>query len=120
LIRRCTSGSPARAQGTLWPPLTRPSIFLYLFLSSLFVGTLYFVYKTWIEALFPQAKRPKAARKPRKVDVPEPLSGSESTGAATGTDDFDASWIPSSHMNRPVAKRVKGGASSKNRAKAGE
>jgi len=96
-------------------------IFLYLFLSSLFAGTLYFVYKTWIEALFPQAKRPKTARKPRKVDVPEPLSGSESTGAATGTDDFDASWIPSSHMNRPVAKRVKGGAGSKSSsAKAGD
>ncbi len=39
----------------------------------------------------------------------EPLSGNESTGAATGTDDFDASWIPSHHINRPVAKRVRSG-----------
>ncbi|KAM5342691.1 hypothetical protein ACJ41O_013657 [Fusarium nematophilum] len=92
-------------------------IFLYLFLSAAFAGTLYFVYKTWIEALFPQAKRPRTTKKGKKtVDVAEPLSGSEATGAATSSGkDYDESWIPEHHINRPVARRVKSGASGKNK-----
>ncbi|KAF5027328.1 hypothetical protein F66182_572 [Fusarium sp. NRRL 66182] len=93
------------------------SIFLYLFLSAAFAGTLYFVYKTWIEALFPQAKRPRTNKKVKKtVDVAEPLSGSEATPvAAASGKDYDESWIPEHHINRPVARRVKSGASSKSK-----
>ncbi|XDG01811.1 hypothetical protein ABKA04_001426 [Annulohypoxylon sp. FPYF3050] len=93
-------------------------IFLYLFLSAGFAGTCYFVYKTWIEAFFPQAKRPaKKTRAP--VAEKEPLSGGE--GSATGTDKgYDESWIPSDHLNRPSARRVKSGASSKSKAKNAE
>jgi hypothetical protein len=94
------------------------SIFLYLFLTAFFAGTLYFVYKTWIEALFPQAKRSKSVRKVKKVDVAEPLSGSESTGLTSGTDKtYDESWIPEHHINRPVTKRVKSSASAKVKTK---
>lgn len=59
-------------------------IFLYLFLTGAFAGTLYFVYKTWIEALFPQARR--APRKTKKVEpvADANVSGSESTGVSTG------------------------------------
>jgi hypothetical protein len=91
------------------------SIFLYLFLSAAFAGTLYFVYKTWIEALFPQAKRPRTNKKAKKtIDVAEPLSGSESTPVAVASGkDYDESWIPDHHINRPVARRVKSGASAK-------
>ncbi|KAF4965867.1 hypothetical protein FSARC_6387 [Fusarium sarcochroum] len=90
-------------------------IFLYLFLSAAFAGTLYFVYKTWIEALFPQAKRPRTTKKAKKtVDVAEPLSGSEATPVATASGkDYDESWIPDHHINRPVARRVKSSASAK-------
>ncbi|EFX01445.1 hypothetical protein CMQ_6387 [Grosmannia clavigera kw1407] len=95
-------------------------IFLYIFLTGVFGATLYFVYKTWIEALFPQAKRTGAGRKSRKAAVAaEPtaadaaLSGNESTGAGTGAEDFDASWIPAHHLNKPVAKRVKSGPAKK-------
>lgn len=89
-------------------------IFLYIFLTGIFGGTLYFVYKTWLEALFPQAKRPKVTKNARKSEIVEPLSGNESTGAATGTDkDYDESWIPDHHKSRPIAKRVKSGASGK-------
>ncbi|KAK4658051.1 Increased recombination centers protein 22 [Podospora pseudocomata] len=91
-------------------------IFLYLFLTGLFGATLYFVYKTWIEALFPQTRRVPAVKgkKVKKVEV-EPLSGSESAGAtSTGADkDYDEAWIPTHHINRPVAKRVKSSASGK-------
>ncbi|KAK4192906.1 increased recombination centers protein 22 [Podospora australis] len=97
-------------------------IFLYLFLSGLFGATLYFVYKTWIEALFPQAaaRRPATGKvggkKVKKTVEIEPLSGSESAGAtSTGADgkEYDEAWIPSHHINRPVAKRVKSSASGK-------
>lgn len=93
------------------------SIFLYLFLTGAFAGTLYFVYKTWIEALFPQAKRTRPAKKTKKtVEVTEPLSGSESTGVTTGSGKvYDEAWIPEHHINRPVARRVKSSASTKSK-----
>ncbi|KAI1772927.1 hypothetical protein F4818DRAFT_128609 [Hypoxylon cercidicola] len=102
-------------------------IFLYLVLSAAFAGTCYFVYKTYIEALFPQAKRGSGAgaggKGPKKgrvaVAEKEPLSGGE--GSATGTDKgYDESWIPSDHLNRPAARRVKSGASSKSKTKTAE
>lgn len=83
-------------------------IFLYLFLSGLFGGTLYFVYKTWLEALFPQAKRSK---KPKQATIAVPVPV-ESEDAVPGKG-YDQSWIPDHHINRPVAKRVKSGASIK-------
>jgi hypothetical protein len=91
------------------------SIFLYLVLTAAFGGTLYFVYKTWIEALFPQAKRaprtPKKAKKSAEVDAP--LSGSESATTTGSGKGYDESWIPEHHINRPSAKRVKSAASQK-------
>ncbi|KAI2784946.1 hypothetical protein F4815DRAFT_143816 [Daldinia loculata] len=100
-------------------------IFLYVVLTAAFAGTSYFVYKTYIEALFPQAKRTpstkpsKKGRTPAPVVEKEPLSGGE--GSATGTDKgYDESWIPSDHLNRPAARRVKSGASSKTKAKTSE
>ncbi|WYZ38983.1 hypothetical protein EsH8_III_000897 [Colletotrichum jinshuiense] len=89
-------------------------IFLYLFLTGAFAGTLYFVYKTWIEALFPQAKKAKASKKARTVSVTVPLADSDTAGVASSTGkDYDESWIPDHHINRPIAKRVKSGASGK-------
>ncbi|KAI0471633.1 hypothetical protein GGR56DRAFT_677524 [Xylariaceae sp. FL0804] len=97
-------------------------IFLYLFLSAAFAGACYFVYKTYIEAFFPQAQRGSGGGQRAKARAPvekEPLSGGE--GAASGTDKgYDASWIPSDHLNRPSARRVKSGASTKSRSKGAE
>ncbi|CAJ2507686.1 Uu.00g088720.m01.CDS01 [Anthostomella pinea] len=83
-------------------------IFLYMFLSAAFAGTCYFVYKTYIEAFFPQTKRAKGPKKVKTIEK-EPTSGGE--GAATGADNkgYDESWIPSDHLNRPAARRVKSG-----------
>ncbi|TGJ80195.1 hypothetical protein E0Z10_g8558 [Xylaria hypoxylon] len=94
-------------------------IFLYLFLSSAFAGTCYFVYKTYIEAFFPQTKKPRPAKKAKSTLEKEPLSGGE--GTASGNEKvFDASWIPADHINRPTARRVKSSASSKAKAKGAE
>ncbi|KAI1175461.1 hypothetical protein F4777DRAFT_578957 [Nemania sp. FL0916] len=94
-------------------------IFLYLFLSGAFAGTCYFVYKTYIEAFFPQTKKPRPAKKVRSTVEKEPLSGGE--GTASGTDKgYDESWIPADHINRPTARRVKSSASGKLKSKGAE
>ena len=92
--------------------LTERSIFLYLVLSAVFAGTCYFVYKTWIEALFPQSRRP-AARKGRKHEGAEATPATpEPKAAATGVE-YDESWIPEGHLQRPGAKRSKTSGSGK-------
>ncbi|KAA8563686.1 hypothetical protein MFRU_024g01210 [Monilinia fructicola] len=100
-------------------------IFLYIFLLAVFAGTLYFVYKTWIETLFPQtrkggkggerAKRSSAGTK-KAVDVKDQVSVIGADGPAVTTQSlaqqaYDESWIPEHHINRPAARRVKSGSS---------
>ncbi|KAI2643527.1 hypothetical protein GGS21DRAFT_486048 [Xylaria nigripes] len=86
-------------------------IFLYFFLSSAFVGTCYFVYKTYIEAFFPQSKKTRSSKAKSAVEK-EPLSSGE--GNASGNDKgYDESWIPAEHLNRPTARR--GGGKSKSK-----
>jgi hypothetical protein len=97
------------------------SIFLYLFLTGSAGGVLYFVYKTWIEALFPNAKRSRGGKKAKKtVEVSDPRSDSESATTTGSSKQYDQSWIPEHHINRPVAKRVKSGASGKIKTKVAE
>lgn len=103
------------------------SIFLYIVLLAGLGGTLYFVYKTWIEALFPQtkrggkggerAKRSSAGTK-KAVDPAEQVAviGADGPAVTTGAlaqQAYDESWIPDHHINRPAARRVKSGASAK-------
>ncbi|TDZ30943.1 Increased recombination centers protein 22 [Colletotrichum spinosum] len=95
-------------------------IFLYLFLTGAFAGTLYFVYKTWIEALFPQAKKAKSSKKVRQVSVTVPVAEPDTSAATSTGKSYDESWIPDHHINRPIAKRVKSGASGKLKAKGSE
>lgn len=91
-------------------PLTSiPSIFLYLVLSAVFGGTCYFIYKTWIEALFPKTRQP-AVRKDRKREVAEAPVTPEATTTGVG---YDESWIPEGHIQRPGTKRSKTGGSAK-------
>ncbi|KAI3325023.1 hypothetical protein HD806DRAFT_463401 [Xylariaceae sp. AK1471] len=94
-------------------------IFLYIFLSAAFGGTCYFVYKTYIEAFFPQTKKPRIGKKAKPAFEKEPLSGGE--GTASGNDKtYDESWIPAEHLNRPTARRVKSSASGKPKSKGAE
>ena len=104
------------------------SIFLYLVLLGGFVGTLYFVYKTWIESLFPQTRRGRGGERSKRssggskkaVDVKDQVSavGEDGQAVTTGAQKaYDESWIPEHHLNRPTAKRVKNGASSKSKTR---
>ncbi|KAG9243795.1 signal sequence receptor alpha chain [Calycina marina] len=95
-------------------------IFLYLFLLAGFTGTLYFVYKTWIETLFPQTKRhgkggerakrssggSKPAVAPKDQVSVIGADGPAVTTEALAKQAYDESWIPDHHINRPKAKRV--------------
>ncbi|KAF7865740.1 hypothetical protein EAF04_005905 [Stromatinia cepivora] len=100
-------------------------IFLYLVLLAATGATLFFVYKTWIEALFPQtrkggkggerAKRSSGGSK-KAVDVKDQVSVIGADGPAVTTQSlaqqaYDESWIPDHHINRPSARRVKSGGS---------
>ena len=103
------------------------SIFLYLFLLAIFLGTLYFVYNTWITTLFPQkaragkggerAKRSSGGSK--KVDPADQVAvvGADGPAVTSGAKAYDESWIPAQHLNRPEARRVKSAARPKSRGK---
>lgn len=122
LILKCKHEAPIECS-----KLTISSIFLYLFLLAAFLGTLYFVYKTWIETLFPQTKRhgkggeraKRSSQGTKKAVAPEDqvsVIGADGPAVTTGAlaqQAYDESWIPDHHINRPVAKRVKSGASTK-------
>lgn len=100
------------------------SIFLYLFLAAASAGTLYFVYKTWIETLFPQTRKGgKGGERARKslsgakkaVDPKDQVSviGADGPAVTTGAmaqKAYDESWIPEHHINRPGTKRNKSSA----------
>jgi hypothetical protein len=88
---------------------------------------MYFVYKTWIETLFPQARKggkggerakrssagSKKAVSPQDQASVVGADGPAVTTGATAQKAYDESWIPEHHINRPAAKRVKSGASGK-------
>lgn len=81
--------------------ITCASVFLYIFISAAFAGVLYFVYKTWIEALFP-ASAPK-----RSGPAAAPKTPRKDEAVATSTAAVDDSWIPEHHRVRPTARRGK-------------
>jgi hypothetical protein len=107
------------------------SIFLYLVLSGVFAGTVYFIYNTWITTFFPQKKgRGKGGERAKrssggskKVDPAEQISvvGADgpavTSGALAGGAAYDESWIPAHHLSRPQAKRVASGAKPRSRSR---
>lgn len=85
---------------------------------------MYFIYKTWFETLFPQLKRSgrggerskrSSAGTKKTVDPKEQVydTGADESAVTTGQKTYDESWIPEGHLNRPAAKRVQSGKSSK-------
>ncbi|OAX80123.1 hypothetical protein ACJ72_05548 [Emergomyces africanus] len=96
-------------------------LFLYFFLLSAFVGTIYFFYTIWIAPYFPQKRkggdRPKKSSGQSKTESSEQasVSATESGGVTSGKT-YDAEWIPSHHIHRPEARKVKSGGRGKPKA----
>ncbi|KAK5000087.1 Increased recombination centers protein 22 [Elasticomyces elasticus] len=95
-------------------------IFLYLVLTSVFAGTCYFIYTTWITTLFPQKRRggkggeraKRSSGQSKKVDPADQVSviGADGPAVTSGAKAYDESWIPAHHINRPDARRINSGA----------
>ncbi|KAK5078599.1 Increased recombination centers protein 22 [Lithohypha guttulata] len=85
-------------------------IFLYLFLLACTAGVGYFFYNIWIAPYFPQKKKGKAARNQvKKIDVGSEKPDTDGPAVATGMKAYAEEWIPSHHLQRPEARRVKSG-----------
>lgn len=87
------------------------SIFLYLFLLASVAGVGYFFYTVWVAPYFPQKKRGKSARAGpvKKIDVGSDKPDTDGPAVATGAKAYAEEWIPSHHLSRPEARRVKSG-----------
>ncbi|KAJ6144761.1 hypothetical protein N7470_008656 [Penicillium chermesinum] len=88
-------------------------IFLYFFLLACFVGVVYFFYTVWVAPYFPQKRKSsKTGEKRAAPKTPEETSNAAVSSAST----YNADWIPSHHINRPEARKVKGGGKKATRA----
>ncbi|KAJ5782558.1 Translocon-associated protein (TRAP) alpha subunit [Penicillium paradoxum] len=88
-------------------------IFLYFFLLACVSGTGYFFYTVWVAPYFPQKrksgktseKRTQGSSKRVETQATEETSSGAAASSATT---YNADWIPSHHINRPEARKVKG------------
>lgn len=84
------------------------SIFLYLFLLVCTAGVGYFFYTIWVAPYFPQKKKVKTTRTPSKKTEGEKTEA-DTSATATGSKGYAEEWIPTHHLQRPEARRVKSG-----------
>lgn len=89
------------------------SIFLYFFLLACVSGTGYFFYTVWVAPYFPQKRKSGKTSEKRTQGgskrIETPVTEETSTGAAVSSASaYNADWIPSHHINRPEARKVKG------------
>lgn len=91
--------------------LTVSSIFLYLFLLASVAGVGYFFYNVWVAPYFPQKKKSKSVRAApvKKIDAGSDKPENDGPAVATGAKAYAEEWIPSHHLQRPEARRVKSG-----------
>ncbi|KAF2453176.1 signal sequence receptor alpha chain [Lineolata rhizophorae] len=105
-------------------------IFLYLILAGAFGGTCYFIYRTWLAALFPQKRRGgkggersrTSSARSKKVDAGDAVgvAGADGPAVASGAaaKPYDESWIPAEHLQRPKARPMGSGRSGTPKTKA--
>lgn len=84
------------------------SIFLYFFLLACVVGTGYFFYTVWIAPYFPQKRKASEKRATKRAAETPVAEEPSSSAAASSATPYNADWIPSHHIARPEAKKVKG------------
>ncbi|KAK5224680.1 Increased recombination centers protein 22 [Exophiala xenobiotica] len=93
-------------------------LFLYLFLLACAVGVGYFFYNIWIVPYFPQKRKAGSKKTPvKKIDVGSVVSDNEGPAVSTGAQKYNEEWIPSHHIQRPEARRLKSGGRPKSRGK---
>ena len=96
------------------------SIFLYFFLLACFAGIVYFFYTVWVAPYFPQKRKsgkPTEKRTPGSAKRAETAAVEETPSpAVSSATTYNADWIPTHHINRPEARKVKGAGKSKARA----
>ncbi|EXJ55638.1 hypothetical protein A1O7_08567 [Cladophialophora yegresii CBS 114405] len=94
-------------------------LFLYFFLLACAVGVGYFFYNIWIVPYFP--KQRKTAKGGKRADMAKKADSgvtSDAEGPAVSTGKaYNEDWIPSHHIQRPEARRVKSGGRPKSRGK---
>ncbi|KAI5294254.1 hypothetical protein KEM52_004368 [Ascosphaera acerosa] len=81
-------------------------LFLYVFLGSLFAGTLYLFYTVWVVPYLPQKERKRGAANAKAADKAEPASPVADATASGSA--LKSEWIPAHHIARPEARKVKG------------
>ncbi|KAL6248401.1 Increased recombination centers protein 22 [Rhinocladiella similis] len=93
-------------------------LFLYCFLLACAVAVGYFFYTIWIVPYFPQ-KRKQTTKKAsaKKIEVGSVQSDNEGPAISTGAKTYNEEWIPTHHIQRPEARRVKSGGRPKSRGK---
>ncbi|CAG7930162.1 unnamed protein product [Penicillium olsonii] len=88
-------------------------IFLYVFLLACVVGTGYFFYSVWIAPYFPQKRKPTGKTGEKRTQASKraetQVTEESAPGAAVSSSStYNADWIPSHHIARPEARKVKG------------
>ncbi|KAJ6005611.1 hypothetical protein N7451_003555 [Penicillium sp. IBT 35674x] len=93
-------------------------IFLYFFLLACFAGVVYFFYTVWVAPYFPQKRKSgKSGEKRTPAKRAESVATEEtSSPAVSSATTYNADWIPSHHIARPEARKVKGAGKSKARS----
>lgn len=93
---------------------------MYFFLLACAAGVGYLFYTIWIVPYFPQKRKGGAGKKSterRKVEAPSEPVETETQAVSTGSKSYNEEWIPTHHMQRPEARRVKSGARPKSRGR---
>ncbi|KAI5307211.1 hypothetical protein KEM56_002775 [Ascosphaera pollenicola] len=90
-------------------------LFLYFFLGSLFVGTIYFFYTVWVVPYLSAKQRKPAASKTKTAGVKDAEKTESAASSSSGSDvasgaSYNTEWIPAHHIARPEARKVKGSA----------